>query len=211
MKRLLIVNAGEFGRVVLDWILAIPPEQRDWQVGGFLDDRPSILENYKCDYRIIGSPFTFKLSESDCLICAIYEPKLKLEYCRKLKECGAKFITLVHPTAIIGSSCSLGEGTIIGPGAWLMCNATLGSFVTLNPYAGVGHDTRIGDGCTLSPQCTVAGWITLDEGVLVGTHSSIMPNITVNQYAVIGAGSAVFGNVSSNTTVVGVPAKKLPR
>ena len=33
MNRLLIVGAGNFGREVMDWALAVPQEKRDWELG----------------------------------------------------------------------------------------------------------------------------------------------------------------------------------
>jgi serine acetyltransferase len=73
----------------------------------------------------------------------------------------------------------------------------------------VGHDAVIGDGCTISGHCDVTGFASLGEGVFMGTHASVLPRAVVGDSAVIGAGSVVLKKVQPNTTVFGVPAKKI--
>src|SRR5436190_2704357 len=115
MNRLLIVGAGGFGREVLDWALAVPAEKRDWAVFGFLDDRANILDGKNCAFPIVGTAETYNFTNTDRVICAIGDPATRLKYCRLLKSHGAQFITLIHPTAIIGSNNHIGEGCIFCP------------------------------------------------------------------------------------------------
>lgn len=209
MRRLLIVGASNFGREVLDWALAVPAENRDWEVGGFLDSRTSILDGFDVPYTILGDPDTFPLNDNDCLICAVGDSKVRLDYCRRLKSRGARFITLIHPATIIGSGCRLGEGCILCPGAIVTNHVALGNFVMLNVHSSVGHDAVLGDGCTLSPHADVTGWAVLGEGVFLGSHASILPKACVADYTVVGAGSVVLKKTEPHSTVVGVPAKRI--
>jgi sugar O-acyltransferase (sialic acid O-acetyltransferase NeuD family) len=209
VKRLLIVGGGNFGREVLDWALAVPAENRDWAVGGFLDSRTGILDGFDVPYRVLGAPETFSLSDGDRCVCAVGEPKAKLHYCRLLKSRGAAFVNLIHPSAIVGSGCRLGEGCILCPGAIVTNNVTLGHFVTLNLGVTVGHDAAVGDGCTLSPHADVGGWAVLGEGVFLGTHAVVLPHARVGDYTVVGAGSVVLKKTEPHSTVVGVPAKRI--
>ena len=50
MNRLLIVGAGNFGREVMDWALAVPQEKRDWELEGFLDNRADVVESLDAPY-----------------------------------------------------------------------------------------------------------------------------------------------------------------
>ena len=88
MKRLLIIGGGNFGREVLDWALAVPPVDRDWQVGGFLDSRADILNGFDVPYPNLGDPDSFSFTDNDCFICAVGEPRMKLRYCRQLQSRG---------------------------------------------------------------------------------------------------------------------------
>jgi sugar O-acyltransferase (sialic acid O-acetyltransferase NeuD family) len=209
MKRLLIVGAGNFGREVLDWALAVPHAKRDWEIGGFLDSRPQVLNGFNVPYTILGDPDTFGFGADDRVICALGDPTIKLKYCRRLKARGAVFASLMHPTTILGSNCRYGEGCIFCPGAIVTNNVTLGNFVTLNAYATVGHDAVIGDGCTLSGHADVTGWAVLGEGVFLGSHAAVLPKARVGEYTLVGAGSIVVKRTAPHTTVFGVPAKTL--
>lgn len=209
MRRLLIVGAGGFGREMLGWVQAIPAANRDWEVAGFLDANSKALDSFGIEYPILGDPASHTPASDEAFICAIGDPTNKLRVCRDLKARGAQFVTFVHPTAIIGSGCQIGEGSVLCPGAVITTNVILGRFVTLNVYASVGHDTILGDGCTLNGHTDVTGCARLGEGVFMGSHATVLPRAVVGDYAVIGGGSVVLRRVRANATVMGVPAKQI--
>jgi sugar O-acyltransferase (sialic acid O-acetyltransferase NeuD family) len=127
----------------------------------------------------------------------------------RLEKQGYKFATLIHPNAVVGSRCTVGEGTVICPFVCVTCDVKIGRHVILNVHAVVGHDAIIGDGCTINPHCDITGWVTLGEGVLMGAGATIMPKLKVGAYSVIGSGSAPYRNVDDLATMVGIPAKKI--
>lgn len=209
MKRLLIIGAGGFGRELLSWANHVPPTQRDWQVGGFLDSNPTALQGFHIALPILDDPETYAPAPNDVFVCAIGEPKTRLRVCRGLEERGADFVTLIHPTAVIGNECHFGKGCIFCPGAVVTVNVSLGDFVILNVHATVGHDVAIGAGCTLSAHADVTGAARLEDGVFLGSHAVILPNAVVGAYAVVGAGSVVMRRVMPGSTVIGVPARQI--
>jgi len=209
MKRLLIVGAGGFGREVLAWASDLPACGQEWQIRGFLDLNPLALEGYPCDLPILGNPANFPPSADDLLVCAIGDPEQRLRLCRQLKERGGQFLTLIHPTAVIGPACRIGEGCVLCPGVVVTTNVTLGDFTILNVGVCVGHDAVVGPGCILNPHSDLGGHSKLGEGVFLGTHADILPSATVGDYATVGAGSVVLRKVEPHTTVVGVPARRI--
>ena len=209
MHKLLIVGAGGFGREALDWASQVPPEKRDWEVAGFLDDYPDALNGKNCAFRILGDPQTYPLKEEDRVVCALGDPAARLRCCRMLKARGARFVSLVHPTVIIGSNTTWGDGCIFCPYSLISNNVVLGNYVMLNTYAAIGHDASVGEGCTLGPYASVTGWTVLGEGVTMGSHSVVLPRATVGDHAVVGAGSVVLKRVKAGTSVFGVPATEM--
>ena len=209
MKRLIIIGAGGFGREVLSWAMDVPSENRDWEVGGFLDANQKALEGYDCNLPILADPMSYLPSQGDCFICAIGHPATKLQVCNSLSEKRAEFITLVHPTAVIGMRCSIGKGCIFCPGSIITTDVKVGDFVTINAHATIGHDAVVGRGSTLSGHVDITGFASLGEGVFLGSHAVILPKAKVGDYAIIGAGSVVLKKVKAGTTVIGVPAKQI--
>jgi sugar O-acyltransferase (sialic acid O-acetyltransferase NeuD family) len=206
---LLIVGAGGFGREVLAWTEDIPEESRNWRVAGFLDKNPQTVNWRHSPLPVMGDPDTYLPAEGDRFICAIGDPATRWRLCDNLRCRGAKFINLIHPTAVVGPDCQLGEGTILCPYAVLTVNVTLGDFVVLNLHATVGHNARIGHATTLSCHSDVTGYADVGDQVLLGSHATVLPSVVVGNHATIGAGSVAVRRVRANSTVVGVPAKRL--
>lgn len=206
-KRLLLVGAGNFGREALAWALDVPADRRDWEIAGFLDDRPNVLDGFDTPVKIVGSPTTYKPSDDEVFFCTIGDSRARLTVCRDLESRGYRFASIIHPTAVIGPRCEIGDGTILCPYTIVTTDVRIGSHCLLNLASTVGHDSVLGDGCTLSDHCDVCGRVTLGEAVHMGSHASVIPGVTVGDGAILGAGAVAVRDVQPGSTVLGVPAR----
>ena len=209
-QRLIIVGAGGFGREVHDWANDAIAAGAEWSIAGFLDDNPHALDGFAMPVDVIGPASTYEPADDEVFVCAIGEPQIKLQIAKSLRARGARFTNVIHPTARIGQRSRLGEGLVLCPYSVITTNVTVGDFVSLNLHGTIGHDATVGDGCTLNNHTDITGWVTLGEGVFMGSHASVLPYAKVGDYARIGAGSTVLRSAKPHTTVVGVPAKRLP-
>lgn len=205
-KSLIIVGAGKFGREVLTWAEQAIAAGTPWQIKGFLDDRPDILAGFNCGVPILCSAEAYTPDPQDILICAIGEPSLKRRYSALLELKGARFGTLIHPTALIGRRVAIGHGSIVGPFTQLSCDIQIGNHVFIGTFSAAGHDTRIGDWCQISGHCGLNGNAFLEDGVFLGSHSCILPQARIGEWAYVGAGSVVIRRVRARTKVFGNPA-----
>lgn len=208
MKEIIIVGAGGFGRELLQWIKDINRVEHIWNIKGFIDDNPNSLDGSNCDYPVIGSTNDYKPDNNEVFACAIANPKIKEKVVSSLKSKGAKFVSVIHPTAIIGDNIEIGEGLVAYPNSSITTNVKLGSFITLLS-SGIGHDAEVDDFSTISSFCDITGGVKLGKRVFLGSHVTIIPGRKIGNDAYIAAGSVVFTNVKENTKMMGNPAKKM--
>ena len=205
---IIIVGAGGFGREVYLW--AKDSFSRDqYKIKGFLDDNPRILDNYDMNVGIIGNLNSHEIKNQDRFIFAIGDIDIKKRLIIKMKKRGAKFLTLIHPTAIMANTTKIGEGVIICPFCLVSDNVLLEDFVMLNIYSSCGHDAKVGSYCILSPYATLNGFVILEDEVFLGTHTTVTPYKRVGYKSKISANSVVMRDVPPNKIVFGVPGKPI--
>jgi sugar O-acyltransferase (sialic acid O-acetyltransferase NeuD family) len=192
----------------LQWAKDVNRRNRRWNIEGFLSDDKSKLDDIKCDYTIVGDVENWLPEADDEYLIAIGGPNQKTKVVNHLRRKGAKFVTLIHPTAQVSEFTSIGEGSIICPNAEISPNVNVGNFCTIL-NAGIGHDVLIGDFTTISGGCFLNGGVKVGVGVFVGCGALIVPNRCIGDGAKIGIGSVVINNVAKETSVFGNPAKKI--
>ncbi|GGW24580.1 acetyltransferase [Arenibacter certesii] len=208
MKKVLIVGASGHGGVVLDSILKIGK----YSVLGFLDsfkkkgskhngleimggekDLPRLLEKYDI-YGVviaIGNNWTRKKMVNKLMKFA---PQIK-------------FVTVIHPNAILGRKVKIGKGTVIMPGAIVSSNSRIGNFCILNTNSSLGHESTMEDYSSISSGVCTGGNLKLEKFSAISLGANVMDNITIGKNSLVGAGSLVMNNVMRNTVVYGSPAR----
>lgn len=205
---LIIVGASGFGREIEQLVYDINQVNSQWNVLGFLDDNLNALDGVQSDYSIIGSIKDWQPNENDFFVLALAFPEVKKNVVKMLKDRGAKFATLVHPTATISKFAHIGEGVVITQRSGLNANAKVGDFATILE-SGIAHDAELGNYSTLSGRVNINGHVKVGDMVYIGCGVSVAPGKKIGDGAQIGIGSVVISNVKPGTTVFGNPAKKL--
>ena len=204
MKQLVIIGAGGFGREVLAWARA---GAINYAIKGFLDDNPAAASDSRLRAQCLGALESYSPSKNDVFLCAVGTPALRQSITERIKGCGGKFITLVHPTAIVTEGAQLSDGVIICPNALVSVDARIGEGAVVYYHSSVDHDAIIGPWTQISGHCDVTGGASLGQGVFLGSHATVLPRIRVGDYAIVGAGAVVTCDVEARATVVGVPAR----
>jgi sugar O-acyltransferase (sialic acid O-acetyltransferase NeuD family) len=208
-SELVIVGAGGFGMEVICWAEdasragSLPP------IRGYLLDAqyPRLDPQYGLPW--LGALDDYVPLPGDACLLAVSDSGAKRAMVARLKARGARFSTLVHPTAIVARTAQLGEGCIVCPFATLSAGVAFGDFVTLNAYSGIGHRSRIGAYSTLSSHVDITGDVIVGESVFFGSGARVLPGLTVGDDAKVGAGAVVMRSVRAGVTVYTAPAKKL--
>lgn len=210
MKDIIIVGASGFGRELAQYIEDINTSKGViyWNLLGFIDDNPHVLDGIEHGYKIIGNIKNHVPQPNVFYVCAIAFPEIKRRLVETLKERGAKFVTIIHPTARVSRYAKLGEGCVVTPKSNINTDAIIGNFVSVLA-SGIGHDATIGDFSTLSGHVWINGHVSVGSMVYMGCGSMVAPSKKIGNSATVGIGSVVVTNVKSNTTVLGNPARKL--
>lgn len=204
MKRLVILGGG-----VLQIALSINETQHRWNAFAFLDYDENILNGKKCEAEIIGNDDSYQPQDEDELICAVGNSRIREKIITKLEEKGARFTSIIHPTAFIAKSASVGNGTIVYPYSQITADTSIGKGCIINMNCTIAHDVVIGNFCTISPGCNITGLCTLGSHVFMGVGSSIIPSICIGDEAFVCAGSTVMTKIKPGTKVMGCPARKI--
>lgn len=208
MKDLIILGASGFGRELLQWVKDINKNEPTWNILGFLDDNVDALEGFECDYKVIGTIKEYQPRENEYLVMGIANPQTKEKLVCEMKKRGAKFTSIIHPTAFISDYSKVGEGIVMYPNSGINVNTTVGNFVTFLS-SGMGHDASIGDYSTISSYCDITGGVKIGRRVFLGSHVTIIPQRKIGDDSYVSAGSVVMTNVKQGTHVYGNPARKM--
>ena len=118
---------------------------------------------------------------------------------------------LIHKSASISGTANLSLGTHVNQLASVGSNTTIGMNCQVNRACSIGHDVMIDDHVSFGPNATVCGGVFIGTGALIGAGSVILPSLKIGNSAVVGAGAVVTKDVPEGVTVVGNPAKPVPR
>ncbi len=205
-SRILIVGAGGFGREVLAWARDAWPHWQD-RLAGFLSADPEILQGHSCDLPVLADPANFTPEPGDALLLAIGVPGTRRAVAEDLASRGGRFLTLVHPSATVVPTATLGPGCIICPHAVISDAAVLGSCVLVNYHASLAHDCKAGDFAVLSPYATLGGSSEIGPDTFLGLHASVAPRITVGGASKITANSCCLHPAPAGSLIHGVPGR----
>lgn len=202
--RAFVIGAGAQGRVVLDaWRAARP----DLEIA-FVDDDAS-----KAGTTILGAPVLGGLALFDVpahagseVVLALGNNNVRLALAARLAG-KARFAVVVHPSAAVLPTATLGPGTVVLAGAVVNTDARVGAHVVVNSGAIVEHDCVLEDGVSISPGACMGGRVHVGRGAFVATGVTLAPRVRVGERAVVGAGSVVVRDVPARALVYGVPAR----
>jgi sugar O-acyltransferase (sialic acid O-acetyltransferase NeuD family) len=116
---------------------------------------------------------------------------------------------VVHPSAVISPTATIGRGVFVGPLAVVHARARVAAHSIINSGAVVEHDCDIGENCHVAPRAALGGNVRVGSGTLIGLGAAVLPGITIRAGCIVGAGAVVHEDVPDGLRVAGVPARRL--
>lgn len=206
MKKVIIVGAGGHAAELVDYMIHINTistveMEKEWEIVGLIDDSEANYEAYAYDFPFLGKIKDHIVQQEVGYVMGIANMKYRRVIIQQLQQEGARFVTLIHPTALVSPSATIGAGCVISHNVSIGPKAVLGDFNLINSRCTIGHDTAIGSYNFLAPQVVTGGFAAVGEENFFGTNAVILPAIALGNRNTVAAGMIVDKNVLNDATV----------
>lgn len=206
MKKILVIGDSNFAKVVINII----EDEGEFEIFGVIDCL-NVSKSF-LNYSVVGTkediPRIIKENDLYGGVLAIDNNwKRKEVYNRVHSICGGfNFITVIHPTAIIGKNVIIGRGSMVMAGVVVNSDSIIGEFCLLKIQSSLGHEGIMEDYSSLSFGVITGGNLKLGTFSKISFSTSVIENIKIGAHSFIGAGSLVINNIPSFSVAFGVPA-----
>lgn len=193
-KSIYIYGASGHGLVVVDIARACGYDEII-----FIDDGENDYPSFEDIKRTSGIPISFGIGNNT----------IRAKLFEKVQNSGFEIVSLIHPSAIISSSVTIGKGTVVMPNVVVNAKATIGDGVILNSSCVIEHECIIDDFVHISPTVALAGDVKVGKFTHIGIGSNVIQGIIIGNNTVIGAGSTVVKNIDNFKKAYGNPCREI--
>jgi sugar O-acyltransferase (sialic acid O-acetyltransferase NeuD family) len=211
-RDLVLIGAGGFARETAQAVNALNQNGVAWRLLGYLDDDPA-LHGQVIDGTVVlgGRDRIRELPDAMFVVCTgrpgNYVSRLKIVGDLGLPP--ERYATIVHPTAAVSFSSSVGPGTVLLAHVTLTAAVVVGAHVAVMPHVTLTHDDIVEDFVTIASGVCLGGGARVRTGAYLGAGALIAENRTVGAFSLIGMGAVVTHDVPAAEVWAGVPARRL--
>lgn len=180
-----------------------------YTVVGFYDDNPKATLAERAGLKHLGPLRSFDAPRGSVIVAVGDLKTREATIAHWAGKPHAVFANVLHPSAVVHTSATLGHGIYVGPNAVVHSHACVGSHAIINSGSIVEHECMVGENAHIAPGCVLGGNVSVGSGTLVGLGSRILPGVNVGEGVIVGAGSVVVRAATNGQTVAGVPAVPL--
>ncbi len=207
---LIVVGAGGFGRETLELVRALQLAGSLIELLGVVDDDPELEDRAVLGVPVIGPVAAVHQQPGAVIVVTIGNPDnfgVRERIVDKLGLPVDRYATLVHPTAVVAESATIGPGSIVHAHCVLTADIHVGSHVVMMPSVVLTHDDRVGDFATIGAGALFAGGVAVGDGAYIGAGAMVREYIQIGDGALIGMGAVVTHDVPSRQVWAGSPAR----
>lgn len=210
--KIVVIGASGNGLDIVDTLLDINQSlgTEKYTCIGFLDDKPQLQgKEIYLGYKVLGKISDISQFDDDVyFVTAIGSSKSFLQKPSILAHIPlSRFRTIIHPTAYISHSTTIGIGTVILQQVTVTNNVSIGNYVTVLPHTVINHDCIIEDYTCIASSVSLSGGVKIGQNCYIGTNTAIKEQVTIGKKCLIGMGSNVLQDVPEYSIVMGNPAR----
>ena len=209
---LVFLGAAGTARDVLSLVEDLNRERKRYRCVAMLDDDNTLWGQHIQGVPIAGPLTETKRFESAQFVNTLGSPRnhaCRSDVPSRLGLPSQRFETLIHPTAVVSTTATVGAGTIILPYVVILSGVTIGDQVLILPGSILNHDVRVGDYAILASAVNLSGTVEVGSGSYIGSGASVLQGVRVGDKALVGMGAVVLKPVAPSTVVAGNPARLL--
>jgi sugar O-acyltransferase (sialic acid O-acetyltransferase NeuD family) len=208
---LLLVGSGGFGRETAQAVHALNASGGGaWRLLGYVDDNPERHGTMVAGSVVLGGRDVLRQRPDAAVVVCTGRPGDYTSRVRIVGELGLppeRYATIVHPSAAVSASSSLGPGCVLLAHVALTAGVRVGAHVAIMPQATLTHDDVIGDFVTIASGARLGGGARVGPAAYIGAGATIGEGRTVGAFALVGMGAVVTRDVPPREVWAGVPAR----
>lgn len=211
MKNLILVCNDLFGIEILEIINQINinsvhnGREPIYNIIGYLsmNNKANPLGDSICRIKRLGNIYNWIPSTEEHFVLGICNPEDKSEAVKVLKEKGACFEAIITPW-VLAPPLDVGEGSVVSAYS-VKQGLKIGKYVTIIGSMLSGH--KIDDYSTVLRFSNIAG--DIGKCSYIGNHVFLAIGKSIGDNCIVADGSIVVKTVKSESSVSGVPARKI--
>lgn len=178
MKNIVIIGAGDLGKEIVWLIEDINKRQPTYLILGFLDDDKEKADTEFYGYKVLGG--TEQLSEL-CTkmplsaVVAIQDGSIRKKIVENYPEFN-HWETIIHPTAVIASTTTVGNGSVFFPQVTVSVDSKLGSFGLYYIHSIICNDCIIGDYVSIMSGASISEHVEIGDECFLASGACVYPH-----------------------------------
>ena len=199
MKHIIIIGTGAVASELTMYLEG----GTDVVLKGYLEYEYNIekyYDSYHYEKPILGDIDTYIPQENDYFLLGVSNIEFRQKVLSILKKKGAKFYTMIHPTALVAKDAVIGEGCSIAPFCVVGPNVIIGNYNMMTSYSAISHDCTLGENNVFS-SAIVCGHVNIGSNNMFYIRSTVQPGLNIGNKNTISAGMVVDTNIGNDTIV----------
>ena len=206
-NKVIIIGDGGHAKTVIDII----EEENKYNIFGV-----TTAENKDgefCGYKIIGTDdvlekyFEKGIKNVALGLGGFTNNNLRTEVYKKVEAMGFNIINVIHPSAIISKTVTMGNGVVIFPNVTLNSEVVIGNNIIIATNSSVDHESIIESNVLISAGVTIGAYSKICSGCLCAIGSTVVSGVVIYENTLVAAGAVVVNNIEPDQKVFGIPAR----